>query len=99
MIEELFSAAFVRKVAPNEFVFHAGDLGRHMYVLRSGSIDIIAADEWEGPGALIRRVTSGEMFGEIALIEDVPRTAHARAGNEGAELLEIDHAHFVYLAV
>lgn len=98
-MEELeFRAGLMREVSPSEYLFRAGDSGRHMYVVRRGSIDILDSSMQGGP-RLLRQVGPGEIFGEIALIEAVPRTADAQAGPQGAELMEIDHAHFVYLAV
>jgi glyoxylase-like metal-dependent hydrolase (beta-lactamase superfamily II) len=93
-----FDPTLARHLAAGEYVFHCGEPGRHMYVVRRGSIDILDP-AGAGAPALIRQVQAGDIFGEIALIESVPRTADARAGPDGAELMQIDQAHFVYLAV
>ena len=61
------------QLAPGDFLFREGDKGDKMYVLLEGEIDILLGDfvlETAGPGALI---------GEMALIDDSPRTANAVA--------------------
>ncbi len=96
---DAFSARLVRHASAGESLFRAGEPGRHLYVVKSGLVEIRqpATDGSTDAPLLLRRVGPGEIFGEIALIEEVPRTADAVAACD-SELLEIDHAHFVYLA-
>ena len=61
------------QLAPGDFLFREGEIGDKMYVLLEGEIDIFLGDfvlETAGPGALL---------GEMALIDDNPRTANAVA--------------------
>ena len=61
------------QLAPGDFLFREGEKGDKMYVLLEGEIDIFLGDfvlETAGPGALL---------GEMALIDDSPRTANAVA--------------------
>src|SRR6516162_1155444 len=70
-------------LAPDDFLFQEGEKGDKMYVLLEGEIDIFLGDfvlETAGPGSLI---------GEMALIEDSPRTASAVAKTP-ARLAQID---------
>ena len=58
------------QLAPGDFLFREGDSGEKMYVLLEGEIEIFLGDfmlETAGPGVLI---------GEMALIDDSPRTAN-----------------------
>jgi len=96
MEKEFFPETLIRRFAAGETIFREGDSGRHMYAVRSGTVEFDRA----GPDGLrvpLGSIGKGKLFGEIALIEDVPRTANAVAAQEGTELVEIDHAHFVYL--
>ena len=96
MENDAFDPALMTTIAAGGHVFRAGEIGRHMYVVRSGRIRLMQPDG-SGASRVIRDVGSGEVFGEIALIEDVPRTADALAV-EDSELLAIDQAQFVFLA-
>ena len=61
------------QLAPGDFLFREGDKGDKMYVLLEGEVDIFLGDfvlETAGPGSLL---------GEMALIDDTPRTANAVA--------------------
>jgi len=78
------------QLAPGEFLFREGDKGEKMYVLLEGEVDIFLGDfilETAGPGALL---------GEMALIDDSPRTAHAVAKTP-ARLAQIDRRRFHFL--
>jgi len=96
MAHEFFPETLTRRFAAGEVIFRQGDSGRHMYAVRSGSVEFRQRNADDEP-VVLRRIGAGELFGEIALIEDVPRTADAIALEDGTELVEIDHAHFVYL--
>lgn len=96
MEHEFFPETLTRRFGAGETIFKQGDAGRSMYVVRSGSVEFRQSNS-EGESILLRSIGPGELFGEIALIEDVPRTADAVATTEGTELVEIDHANFVYL--
>src|SRR5436190_12845636 len=78
------------QLAPGDFLFREGEKGEKMYVLWDGEIDIFLGDfvlETTGPGALI---------GEIALIDDTPRTANAVA-KSASRVAQIDRRRFHFL--
>ena len=78
------------QLAPGDFLFREGDKGEKMYVLLEGDIDISLGDyvlETARPGALI---------GEMALIDDSPRTASAVA-KTACRLAQIDRRRFHFL--
>jgi len=78
------------QLAPGDFLFREGDSGEKMYVLLEGEIEIFLGDfvlEAVGPGALI---------GEMALIDNSPRTANAVA-KMPCRFAEIDRRRFHFL--
>ena len=78
------------QLAPGDFLFQEGEKGDKMYVLLEGEIDIFLGDfvfETAGPGALL---------GEMALIDDSPRTANAVAKSP-SRLAQIDRRRFHFL--
>ena len=66
-----------------------------MYIVQDGVVDI-RKEGADGPIQLTS-LGKGEVFGEIALVDKSLRTASATAGQQGAKVLAIDNAHFVYL--
>ena len=62
-----------RRLGVGEVLFREGDAGDAMYVVRSGQLEIVVGDH------VVAAVAPEEVCGEIALIEDAPRSATVRA--------------------
>jgi CRP-like cAMP-binding protein len=77
----------LRRFDPGEKIFLEDDAGDCMYVVRSGHVDVITF------GALLESVGPGGIFGEMALIDDGPRSAAALAA-EATEVAVIDKETF-----
>jgi Cyclic nucleotide-binding domain/Domain of unknown function (DUF4388) len=60
---------------PGQIVFQQGDPADAVYIVRSGSVEVIQGDD---PPKILAYVTAGECFGEMALIHETPRTATIR---------------------
>ena len=58
-------------------IFHAGELGRTMYLLAQGEVEVIGTSS-EGKRIALVKLGPGECFGEMALIELQPRSATVR---------------------
>ena len=56
-----------------DFIFKQGDPGELMYFIRNGTVDIMYDEK------LIETLGPEEFFGEMALIDDLPRSATAIA--------------------
>ncbi|MBF8261946.1 MAG: putative cyclic nucleotide-binding transcriptional regulator, partial [candidate division NC10 bacterium] len=73
----------IRRLCPNtslynrEVIFRAGDHGRHVYVIKSGTVEVLA-ERPDGSQEVIRRLGSGDHFGEMALLQKAPRSATIR---------------------
>lgn len=66
-------------------VFEMGDIGEHMYLVQSGAIGIYL--DKPGEEAIeLNRLGRGDCFGEMGLLDELPRSASARV-LEGSELL------------
>ena len=64
--------------AKGETVFNASDVGDCAYVVEEGVVEIYVVLE-NGKEHHLSTMGKGEMFGEIALIDEKPRTANVRA--------------------
>ena len=85
---ELFShEANPMRLAPGEVLFQTGDPGDAMYVVLDGALDIRVE------GRVVDTVRRGAIIGEMALIEEAPRSATVRA-REASTLVKVDSARF-----
>ena len=73
------------------YVFEEGDLGTEMYILQEGEVDILKL--LRGEAKKLARLTQGDFFGEMSVLEDLPRTASALALTD-CRLLEINGSTF-----
>ena len=65
-----------RDYLKGEIVFDEGDEGQALYVILSGRVAIVRQDNPQTPLAILE---PGQFFGELALLDDSPRMAQARA--------------------
>ena len=70
-------------------IVREGEPADALYVLVSGSVDVTARGEAGGEEHPLRTMPAGSYFGEIGLLEGIPRTATVTAA-ERCELLRID---------
>jgi transcriptional regulator with GAF, ATPase, and Fis domain len=70
-----------------EIIFKEGDVGEGMYVIQSGKINI--TKKATSGELVIATLQSGEIFGEMALFDRLPRSATAKALGD-ARVLSID---------
>src|SRR3954449_12268463 len=89
-LRRIAKLAHIRRFAPGSGMVRAGDAGRSFYVLLDGSAKVNRA------GRRSLRLDAGAFFGEMALIDDPPRSADVVA--EGEVLaLTIDGSGFAKL--
>jgi CRP/FNR family transcriptional regulator, cyclic AMP receptor protein len=67
-----------RRFRRNEVVFHQGDVGDSLHIVRTGGVKIVLPS-LEGDEAIIARLTPGDFFGELALLDGAPRSTTATA--------------------
>jgi ATP/ADP translocase/HEAT repeat protein len=83
----LARAAEVESYAPGETVFREGEMGDALFVIVRGRIRI------ESGGEPLATLGSGEAFGEMAVLDEAPRSATAVAETE-TEVLRIGSEEF-----
>ncbi len=75
------------RLDPGQLIFSAGDAGREMFIVRTGSVELRIGD------TLLETVGEGGIFGELALVDPAPRSAAAVAGPD-CSLVLVDAASF-----
>lgn len=81
-----------RNYRSGQTIFFKGDAGDRMYVIEEGHVKIALASP-EGKEIILAVLGGGDFFGELALIEDEPRSADAVA-KEDCRLLILDREVF-----
>ncbi len=75
-ISLLASIVHKREYKKGEFIFYQGDPGLGMYIIQEGEVLIQYTDP-EGNRQDLAILKNGDFFGEIALIDESPRSASA----------------------
>jgi len=80
-LESLRSAATSRTVARNEVLFRQDDPATELFGIVSGRVAILTRSP-DGRESLVAVLDEGDLFGELPLFDDGPRSADARALEE-----------------
>src|SRR5580692_11368919 len=75
-----------------ETIFSKGDAGNSLIAVIRGTVKISISSA-EGRSAILNLIGPGEIFGEVALLDGLARTADATA-NTGCEMFVIDRREF-----
>ena len=67
-----------RRYGPQQVIFQEGDPGDGMYVVRTGRVEIAGTVE-DQKHHVLAALGPGEVFGEMAILDDQPRSAAAKA--------------------
>lgn len=74
-------------ISAGDVLIAEGEPGHHMFILLDGEVDITVK------GRPIDRLVSGTILGEMAMVDDRPRSATARAVTDCC-ILRVDREHF-----
>jgi CRP-like cAMP-binding protein len=74
--------------ARGEYFFREGDSAQCMYVIEAGSVEVLK--RWNGRQYLLHGLGVGDCFGEMALMDLLPRSASVRA---------LENCHAIEIAV
>lgn len=94
-IELLASKARRLRYEPNHVIFRQGDPGTGMYVVTGGEVRI-GLEALPGEDVIPTLMGPGEAFGELALLDDQPRSASATTTLD-TELLMLSRGDFLEL--
>ena len=90
---------YLRKVTRTfqdlEVIFEEGSYGDEMYIVHSGTIKLVKKST--AGEMVIATIQPGEFFGEMALVDNAPRSVCAVAGADQTRLLALDRDKFLFL--
>jgi CRP-like cAMP-binding protein len=90
-IQAVLFSRFGKKIPAGTVLFHEGDHGEEMYILQSGKVKI--SKKMRGVDKTLAMLEKGEFFGEMAILNDKPRSATAEVVENG-DMLVIDRKTF-----
>ncbi len=82
---------FSVEIKAEELIFEEGDLGTEMFIVQQGKVAILK--RYNGREQQLALLGQGDFFGEMSVLEDLPRTATARAASD-CRLLQINGSTF-----
>jgi len=79
---------------PGDFLFHQGDMGRGMYILLDGLVDVVLETEKHHTLRVVATLRPGDYVGEVCMLFPQERTAGVHAKGK-TKLMYIDSQHFL----
>ena len=87
---------FRQRYRKSEVIFEEGSTGSEMYLIHSGRV-LLSVGRNEGERTPLVVLNPGDFFGEMALVDDSPRSTAASAVEDDTELIVIDRARFLFM--
>lgn len=94
LLVEATARASVERFAPGETVIGEGTVGDRIFVITKGEAEVVRGTPLRE--ARVASLGPGQFFGEVAVLQDVPRTATVRA-RTALEALALDKQAFLSL--
>jgi CRP/FNR family cyclic AMP-dependent transcriptional regulator len=95
MPENPYLKKVTRVYRQSEVIFAEGSFGDEMYIVHSGSVHLLK-DSAQGE-TLLGTIKPGEFFGEMALVDNAPRSVSAVAAVDQTRLLALNRDKFLFL--
>lgn len=91
MIESVAAHGIERRLTRGDVLFKEGDPPDSLYLVLDGRIAIAMASQIDHRESVVALMEDGDLFGELGLLDDGPRSAMARA-LEASTVLEVPFA-------
>jgi CRP/FNR family transcriptional regulator, cyclic AMP receptor protein len=91
-LEHLSGLLQQRRYSKGEVIFHQGDVGTALFIVRKGEVAIRLSSA-EGREVILALLGRGDAFGELALLDGEPRSTDAVSRDE-TELLKLNQEDF-----
>jgi len=86
---------FLRSYKKGDVIFEDGSEGDEMFIVHLGRVGIVKQDG--GKKQVLATLGPGDFFGEMALIDNSPRSASAIAEEDETKLIVLDKPKFTYM--
>ena len=94
--ETAASPKFRQTYHKSQVIFEEGSTGGEMYLIHSGRV-LLSVRQNETREVALVVLNPGDFFGEMALVDDSPRSATASAVEDDTELIVMDRTRFLFM--
>ncbi|HEY8300267.1 MAG TPA: Crp/Fnr family transcriptional regulator [Jatrophihabitans sp.] len=77
-LHDLARRAIAKRLAPGQVLFTEGDPSAHLVLVRSGRVRVLVSSE-RGDELVLTVLGAGDAFGELSVLDGLPRSATAEA--------------------
>lgn len=92
-LDEIAAICRLETVPAGTWLFHTGDAGKCLWVIKEGAVEILIESQ---PPQSLAHLSRHDVFGELSVLEPNRRSAGARV-TEDSQLLRIDYEDFAAL--
>src|SRR5437763_16251951 len=86
-LKELTTYCREGKYSPDSVLISQGEKGLGLFILTKGTVRITRANSADGAEEVLGTAGAGDVIGEMALLDDLPRSATVRAVDEVSVLV------------
>ncbi|WP_372365613.1 peptidase domain-containing ABC transporter [Candidatus Uabimicrobium sp. HlEnr_7] len=94
-MKKLLRQVHMQKLEKNEYLFHEGDESNAFYILYEGELDVIKES---AANTLLASLKKGDILGEIAMLENQPRSAGIKATSFATVMLFSQEVYQYFIA-
>jgi CRP-like cAMP-binding protein len=86
----------LQRYGKSEIIFEQGSTASEMYLIHKGRV-LLSVLQNETQRVPLAVLNPGDFFGEMALVDDSPRSATASAVDDDTELIVMDRTRFLFM--
>ena len=86
----------VQRYGKSEIIFEQGSTGSEMYLIHRGKV-LLSVRQDKTQQIPLAVLSPGDFFGEMALVDDSPRSATASAVEDDTQLIVMDRSRFLFM--
>ena len=93
-IEKVARICAEKQFSKGQIITKEGDRGDELFIIAEGFVDVLLGDKPSSSARVVVSLGSGQVIGEMALLDQGPRSASLRASSEPAILQVIQREDF-----
>lgn len=78
-IEELRKLGKIMAFNPDEYLFYQGEIEHFAYLILKGKVSVVLDSAYDGSQLVLAEIGEGDMVGEMAILDNQPRSASVKA--------------------
>jgi CRP/FNR family transcriptional regulator, cyclic AMP receptor protein len=83
-----------KKYSPGQLIAREGEIGYELFIISEGFVEVLLGERHNSPARVVVSMGAGQLIGEMALLDQGPRSATLRATSTPTILQVIPHQDF-----